>query len=397
MFKRGRGRKEYKGFFKRNNLWVASAILMGTIVGAGVLGIPYAIAQSGLLIGMIHLLVLGFTILILHLCIGEISLRTKGVHQLSGYMEKYLGKTGKYFMILSMTVGIYGALTAYILGQGEIFSTIIGGNPWIYSFAFFLIASAILYHGIKATGRFELAITVLMVVTIFLIGAFAYDKINPAYLTGIHLKNFFLPYGVILFAFVGTAAIPELREELAKDKRKLKKAIIIGSITPIILYLIFAVIVLGIVGLDNFNTLGANERIATVALSIFSEPHMAFVANIFAAFAMLTSFLGLGLALKETYMYDCKLNKHTAFLLTVIPPLFIASLGLTSFIAVIAFAGAVAGGIDGILIILAYWKAKKQGERKPEYSLNISRTLTTVLIMMFSFGVIYQLWSTFLH
>jgi amino acid permease len=309
-------------------------------------------------------------------------------------MEKYLGKPGKYFMILSMTVGIYGALTAYILGEGEIFNTIIGGNPWIYSFAFFLIASAILYHGIKATGRSELAITALMVITIFLIGAFAYDKINPAYLTGMHLKNFFLPYGVILFAFVGTAAIPELRTELAKDKHKLKKAIIIGSVIPVVLYFIFALIVLGIVGLNNFNTLGPNERIATVALSVFSEPHLAFVANIFAAFAMLTSFLGLGLALKEMYVYDCNFNKHLAFLLTVVPPLFIALLGLTSFIAVIAFAGAVAGGIDGILIMLAYWKAKKKGDRKPEYRLKISRTLTALLILMFSFGIIYQLWST---
>ncbi|MBW3001573.1 amino acid permease [Candidatus Woesearchaeota archaeon] len=395
MFKRGRTRKEYKGFFKKHNLWVASAILMGTIVGAGVLGIPYAIAKSGLLIGIIHLLVLGITILILHLCIGEISLRTKGIHQLSGYMEKYLGKPGKYFMILSMIIGIYGALIAYILGQGEIFSKILGGSPLIYSFIFFLIASIILYHGIKATGRFELAITVLMVLTIFLIGALAYDKINPAYLTGVHLTDFFMPYGVILFAFVGAAAIPELREELAKDKHKLKKAIIIGSITPIILYFIFALVVLGIVGLNNFNTVGANERIATVALSIFSEPYMAFIANMFAALAMFTSFLGLGLALKEMYMYDCKFHKHTAFLLTIIPPLLVSLLGLTSFIAVIAFAGAVAGGIDGILIMLAYWKAKKNGERKPEYSLNISKTLTTLLIIMFSFGILYQLWSTF--
>ena len=393
MFKRGRTRKEYKGFFRRYNLWIASATLMGTIVGAGVLGIPYAIAQSGLLIGIIHLLVLGLTILILHLCIGEISLRTKGIHQLSGYMEKYLGKPGKYFMMLSMMIGIYGALTAYILGQGEIFSTIIGGQPFLYSLAFFLLASAILYHGIKATGRAELAITALMVITIFLIGAFAYDKINPTYLAGMHLKNFFLPYGVILFAFVGTAAIPELRLELAKDKHKLKKAIIIGSITPIVLYFIFTLIVLGIVGLANFNILGPNERIATVALSIFSEPYLAFIANIFAAFAMLTSFLGLGLALKEMYLYDCGISKHASFFLTITPPLIIASLGLTSFIAVIAFAGAVAGGIDGILIMLAYWKAKKNGERKPEYSLSISRTLTIVLILMFTFGIIYQLWS----
>jgi len=394
MFKRGRGKKEYKGFFKKHNLWVASATLMGTIVGAGVLGIPYAIAQSGLLIGIIHLLILGFTILILHLCIGEIALRTKGTHQLSGYMSKYLGKPGKYFMMISMIIGIYGALTAYILGEGEIFKIITGGNPFLYSLLFFLIASAILYHGIKATGRAELAVTALMIITIFIIGAFAYDKINFAYLTGTHVKNFFMPYGVILFAFVGTAAIPEIRAQLSKDRQKLKKAIIIGSIIPILLYLIFAIVVVGVVGLANFESLGPNERIATIALSLFSAPHIALFANIFAAFAMLTSFLGLGLALKEMYIYDCGINKTTAFFLTVSPPLVIALLGLTSFITVIAFAGAVAGGIDGILIMLAYWKAKKKGDRKPEYSIKISRTLTALLILMFAFGIIYQLFIT---
>jgi tyrosine-specific transport protein len=309
-------------------------------------------------------------------------------------MSKYLGKPGKYFMMVSMIIGIYGALTAYILGEGEIFKIIIGGNPFLYSFAFFLIASAILYHGIKATGRAELAVTALMIITIFIIGAFAYDKINFAYLTGTHIKNFFMPYGVILFAFVGTAAIPEIRAQLSKDRQKLKKAIIIGSIIPILLYLIFAIVVVGVVGLANFESLGPNERIATIALSIFSEPHLALFANIFAAFAMLTSFLGLGLALKEMYMYDCGINRTTAFFLTVSPPLAIALLGLTSFITVIAFAGAVAGGIDGILIMLAYWKAKKKGDRKPEYSLKMSRILTALLILMFAFGIIYQLLIT---
>ncbi|MEM4263451.1 MAG: aromatic amino acid transport family protein [Candidatus Woesearchaeota archaeon] len=398
MFKKRGVTKEYGDFFKRHNLWIASATLMGTIIGAGVLGIPYAIAQSGLFIGIIHLLVLGFALLVLHLCVGEITLRTKKLHQLSGYMEKYLGLWGKRFMIFSMIFGIYGAMIAYIIGEGEIFATILGfGSPLLYALIFFLAVSMILYYGLKATGRFELIITALLVLVVFIIGALSYDKINPAYLTGVNLKQMFFPYGVIFFAFVGTAAVPELREELAKEKQKLKKAIIIGSVIPILIYLLFTLIVLGLIGYDNFSLLGPNERIATVALSIFSGKQIAIFANIFAAFAMFTSFIGLGLALKEMYEYDLGMKKLWAFFLTITPPLIIAVSGLTSFISVIGFTGAVAGGIDGILIMLAYWKAKKKGERKPEYSLNISKTLTALLIIMFLLGIIYQLWETFFY
>ena len=80
----------------------AVAVLMGTIIGAGILGIPYAIMQSGFLIGLIHLIVIGAIVLLITLYLGEISLRTAKNHQLTGYAEKYLGKKGKLIMTLSL-------------------------------------------------------------------------------------------------------------------------------------------------------------------------------------------------------------------------------------------------------------------------------------------------------
>ncbi|MCK4589111.1 MAG: amino acid permease [Nanoarchaeota archaeon] len=394
MFKKRGHKKEYQGFFSRNKLWMASATLMGTVIGAGVLGIPYVIAQSGLTLGIINLVVVGFALLVLHLCLGEISLRTKGFHQLSGYMEKYLGKAGKHFMAFSMIVGIYGAMTAYIIGEGEILKTIFGGHPLIYSLVFFVLVSVIIYSGLKATGRAEMIVTALMVLIVLVIGIFSFDKINTSHFVGLHWANIFLPYGVILFAFVGTAAIPELREELEGERHKMKKAIFIGSAIPIIIYLFFAVVVIGLVGLSNFNSLAPNDRIATIALALFANPTLGLAANIFAIFAMFTSFLGLGLALKQMYEYDYHFKKYWAYALTIIPPVIIAVSGLTHFIAVLGFTGAIAGGVDGILIMLAYWKAKRYGERKPEYTLKIGKIITGLLILMFSLGIIYQLWKT---
>ena len=80
----------------------AIAMLCGTVIGAGVLGIPYVIAQAGFLVGLLSILVLGLAVLFLNLFIGEIVLRTPGNHQLPGYAEKYLGKWGKRVFMFSM-------------------------------------------------------------------------------------------------------------------------------------------------------------------------------------------------------------------------------------------------------------------------------------------------------
>ena len=58
---------------------------------------------------------------------------------------------------------------------------------------------------------------------------------------------------------------------------------------------------------------------------------------------------------------------------------------------VIGITGAVAGGLAGILTILMAWKAKKLGNRKPEYSITKNRVLGIVLILIFLIGMGYEI------
>lgn len=381
-------------FFRRHAVWMATATLMGTVIGAGVLAIPSVIAQSGFLIGAIDIIVIGLAMLLLNLSLGEIVLRTNGHHQLTGYMEKYLGPWGKRLMMFSMIFGIYGALTAYIMGEGETLRTLFGGNPLWYSLLFFVVISLVIYKGVKATGRVALVVISFSVTVIILLSIFSISDINVTNLTSSHPARFLVPYGVILFAFLGTAAIPELREELIKEKQKLKKAIIIGSILPIVIYILFAAVVVGIVGLDGFTLLEPNQQIATVALSIYAHPVIGMLANVFAVLSMLTASLSLGLALREMYQYDYRLSPRAAFALTMVLPFVIGISHLTTFIRVIDVTGTVTGGVAGILIVLAYQKAKRTGERRPEYSLHLPSGFYWILLLLFSGGIVYQLVKT---
>ncbi len=386
--------KKYTGLFGQRKLFLATTTLMGTIIGAGVLGIPYVVAKAGFLYGLGILVFLGLCLLMMNLFAGELVLRSKEQHQLPGYAEKYLGPTGKKLMISTLLFSIYGALVAYLIGEGETWRAIVGfGSPLLYSLIFFVLTYIIVQRGIQATGRAEFILIVLLVAIIVVIGIFSLRTINGGYLNStFHPEYFFLPYGVLVFAYMALPAIPELQEVLGKDKRLLKKSIIIGSLLPIVLYLIFTVIVVGVVGVDNFELLQPNERIATIALSMYSLPILGMLANIIAVLAMFTSFLTLATALVEIYHFDYGLPRNFSLALTFSVPLIIRVLNLSSFIAVLTIIGAVVGGLEGILVMLMYWKAKKKGNRIPEYSLGNHYFLGSVLLILFVFGMMYQLW-----
>ena len=101
----------------KKSYYEAIATLIGVVIGAGIIGIPYVFAQAGIVAGIINLAMLGLAITVLHLCLGEICLRTPGNHQLPGYARTYLGKWGGRLMALSMVITIYGAMIAYTLGE----------------------------------------------------------------------------------------------------------------------------------------------------------------------------------------------------------------------------------------------------------------------------------------
>ena len=396
MYKKRGEPKKYQGFFARNKLLIAITTLIGTIVGAGILGIPYVIAKAGFLYGSAIIILMGLAFVFLNLFAGEVVLRTKKQYQLTGYAEKYLGKWGKRIMTLSMVIVIYGALTAYLIGEGATLYAIFKiGSPLIFSLIFFAITFLIIYQGIKATGKAELILISLLFLVVLFIGILSWNQIDTSNFSSFNPAYFFLPYGVILFAFMASPAIPEMQEELGKEKKKMKKAIIIGSIVPLVLYFFFALFIVGIVGLGNFEQLEPNQRIATIALQIYSQPILGLFANLLAILAMFTSFLTLGIALVDVYRYDYKISRPIALLLTFSLPLIIVLFNLTTFIAVIGITGAIAGGLDGIMITLMYWKAKSLGDRKPEYTLGKHYTLGIVLITMFAVGILYQIWKNF--
>ncbi len=370
----------------------AIATLVGCIIGAGILGIPYVVAKAGFITGLIDIVLIGIVIIIMHLYLGEIVLRTKGNHQLVGYAEKYLGKTGKNIMWFAMVFVTYGALLAYTIKEGDffnaLFNTYFGGSPFTYSLIFLGLMAFLVYFELNVLEKSEILMVLILLGVIFLICLFALPYINVNNLISFNPGSFFLPYGVILFAFLGTVAVPEMKEELKENKAYLKKAIIIGCTIPLIVYALFAFTVVGVTGINT-----TDDAILGLGYTISYE--MLVFGTLFGIMTMMSSFLILAFALKKMFEYDYNIDKFSSWFLTCSVPLVIFMLGVKSFIRTVGIAGSVSGGLMGILVVLMYIKAKKLGNRRPEYSIKKSNIMSWILILLFVFGIIYELLSVF--
>jgi tyrosine-specific transport protein len=227
-----------------------SSVIIGTVVGAGVLGLPFAFVKAGFLTGLTLLIIISFCLTLLSLFLGEVALRTKGNHQLTGYTELYLGATFKHIQAILMLFGMYGALLAYTIGFGQILSSLFGASAIVWSIGVYALLSYLVVRGLGIIKKAEFIIAILIIGLIFTLAIITTPHLSYTHLTGFDWFSFLIPYGAILFACSGLAAIPEAKEilETKKGTKFLRSVIILGHLVPTVIYIIFTFVVVGVTG-----------------------------------------------------------------------------------------------------------------------------------------------------
>ena len=363
--------------------WTAVSILVGTCIGAGVLGIPYVAAQAGFSIAFIYIILVGLIILLVNLYLGEVSLRTKGDHQLSGYARRYLGRKAYYLMRFATFFGIYASIIAYLLGVSESISFILFGNFNYYIFigiGFGLFMSFLIWRGMKSLKKFEKLGVAIVLFLLLLVLIIFYKDIDFNNLVSYNFSNIFLPFGVILFALLSFHAVPEVEMVLHNNEKLMKRVILTSTLICVSFYILFTFVVVGFKGIDT-------PQIATLTLG-----------NIFiflGILTMFTSYLALGNALQENLIFDQRVHKKKAWLLVSIVPIFIFVVtqlfDYFSFTKILSIGGTISGGLIGILVLLMIKNAKKKGNRKPEYSVPVNWFVIILFILIFVAGMLWEL------
>lgn len=367
---------------EKKRFWTAVSILVGSTIGAGGLGIPYVAAQTGFFVVLGYIVLIGLIIISINLYFGEVILRTRGKHQVAGYGKKYLGRKAEIALEFALIFGIYSAIVAYMIGIGESLSFLFFGNSnssLLLGVLFGIGMSGLFWKGLKALKKFEkLGVSMILILLVLIIVVFFRD-INPANLYSFNSGNFFLPFGIVLFALMSFYAIPQISMILHENEKIMKKVLITGTLISMAFYILFTIVVVGVNGINT-------PEIATLSLGgIFI---------LLGVLTMFTSYLTLGNALQENFMYDERFKRKNAWIFAAIFPIliFIAIklLGFFSFIKIISLGGVVSGGLIAILILFMVKKAKKKGNRKPEYKIPVNWIIIGFLSLIFIFGLIVQ-------
>lgn len=360
------------------------------MVGVGVFGIPFAMAKAGFWIGFLFLVLVGLITLFLDFIYGEIVLRTHQPHQIVGYTQLYLGDFWKRIIFFSILLNTYAALLAYIIIAGEFLSNVLSPVSYISSTGlsiwFFAIVSVLILFGIRTIAWVELVLALFFIVIIALIFGFGIDKINFANYSGITPELWFFPYGVLLFAFGGLSAIPIQRRLLGDQENNFKKSIVYAVVLVGILYFIFGFTVFGISG-------EATSPDAISGLVDFLGGKIIFLGSLFGALAVSTSYIMLGTGLLQVFNLDYGFGKKLSWFLVIVPPLVLFLGGLRNFIDVISLAGAVGVGLEALVLIFVFIKAKSYGDRLPEYSMSVPVWVLYLIAICFLGGIGYTFFT----
>jgi tyrosine-specific transport protein len=344
-----------------NSSFKALAILVTTIIGVGIFGLPFTAARAGFGLFLIYVVALSTVAIIAHLMYARVCLNTPGKKRFPGYVRTYIGERASKFSMVSLCIGMYGAQLAYLIVGGQfltnLLSPYLGGNVLIYTTIYFLLGAILIYTGIKGISIVELFIVLLFAVILILFLIRLLPVVNFNNFSFINTKAIFLPYGIVLFSLWGSSIIPEMKEMMGGKKKLLNKIIVGGIIWAALSYILFSASIVGVCG-------QATTSDAFFCLSNRFGNGMTMVGYLLGAFTCFSSFLVMGLTLKKSFHYDYKWPKDLAWAVAAFVPFLLYFSGLKNYINIIGLTGAVTIGVEAVLSIILFRRVSRKISKK---------------------------------
>jgi amino acid permease len=364
--------------------------LIGTIVGAGIFGLPYIASKAGLFLTLLYMVIVVIVASLMHLFFAEIILRTKDRLLLPGLTKKYLGKKAEIIVVISLIVGLTGSLFAYITLSGSFLkiltNSFINISENILAVVAWVFLSLLVLFGIKTISKVELTLNLLFIVAIIGFLFFSFPKMGINNYIPFNFDNLFLPFGVVMFSFFGWSAIPCILTILKtpKERSKIKKVVGISLGISFLIYIIFILTVVGISG-------GGTTQDSFTGLIPLLGQNIVFLGALFGLITCATSYIVIASYFRDTLTFDFDLSLPLAFSIACGLPLLLVFSGIIHFIEALALIGSFMGMVEGVIIILIFKKIRKVGNRMPEYTLKVPSFVFWVISAILIFGAISQL------
>ncbi len=385
------------------SLLIGTLLVAGTSIGGGMLALPILTSVTGFFPSLCIYLLCWLFMASTGLLFLEI---TQWMHRdanIVSMAQSTLGRPGKIIAWVLYLFLFYSLNVAYIVESGKTVVELANGQmaDWMGPIVFLILFAPCIVISTALAGRINL---VLMAGLIFSYIGFVMLGIRFINLQFLNSANWLLapkalPIAFTSFAFQGI--IPTLASYLQYDVRKGRKAIIIGSFIPLIAYTIWQTLVMGVVPIEGNN--GLEEALkqdlnAVQAMKSFLDnTYIYTVGQSFAFFALVTSFLGVTLGLRD-FLADglnikqTRLGKMWLAFLVFIPPLLVSIIYPHIFLTMLEYAGGIGCALLlGLLPIIMVWRGRYHFHFKETQQLFGGKWMLTLLAVFVICEVAFEL------
>lgn len=351
-----------------NRFLGATLIVAGTTIGAGMLALPMTSATAGFTNSMLLLIGMWAFMCFTALITLEINLYFGEGASIATLAEKVFGNYGKWIASTSLLLLFYALLAAYITGGSSFLKAglenylgipvpfFLMALPFTFVLGFFVNSCT---QSVDYANRFIFLFKIIAFVAMFTL---LIPFVKPENLSMNHgnLSSIWVAIPIFFTSFGFHGSIPSLINYIGPDPKALRSAIIIGSLIPLGVYLLWQTVTLGILPLSIIQSFGQETNAAIFIQhlnAITQKDTLDWLTNIFAFLAVATSFLGVAIGLfdytAETFQKnDTPKQRFQTSLITFLPPLFFALFYPDGFILALGYA-AIALSILAVLVPIA--------------------------------------------
>lgn len=387
---------------------VLSAIFLvaGTCIGGGMLALPIATGISGFVPSMVVMGVCWLAMTITALLLLEVSLWMKdGAHMIT-MTSSILGPWGKGVAWVLYLFICYASLVAYTAGGGTQMGSAcqhyfqIPVSNEMGSLIFVLIFTGVICVGNWFVGRVNTILFSALIIAYFALVGVGADEVKGSLLQHRNWGTSLIAVPLLLTAFSFQTMVPSLIPYLKRNVKSLRITIIGGTILAFMIYVVWLCVVMGIVPVDGEHGLAAALAQGDLPVTEFLRVHVAgkwisIIAEFFAYFAIVTSFLGIAMGLFDFLADGLKIKKDLigkAIIgcLIVIPTLIIATRFERVFMTAMDASGGLGDSIlNGIIPVLMVWRGRYVLGYSKDFRVPGGRLLLVAVagFFVFAFGI----------
>ena len=290
-------------------------LIAGTSIGVGMLALPIATAQGGFFPALFVYGLCWFFMLCTGLLILEACIWMPKDANLITLSSRLLGRWGKISCWVLYLFLFSCLMIAHVEGGGNVVADLTSQHLpfWASTLLYVAAFAPIVYLGTKWVDRLNIVIISGVVLTYFTFLFTCFSYVTPSFLLRMDWRGIWAALPVVFTAFGYQSLIPTLFNYMNRDVKKMRLALIIGTSIPLVLYIFWELLILGIIPLEGVGGLAAALKKGASAVSPLGDyihnPHVLTAGQAFAFFAMTTSFLGISIAFLDFLSDGLKLKK----------------------------------------------------------------------------------------